>query len=347
MADRGRGRGRGLLLLAQQRAKEEKAKKEEAEATSANLANVTTDSSSVPVGRGRASNLRDLQKGAEVSAASSPTPSESGRSAAAAPPPETLGAAKEPAIPGRGRGLMAKIGGPLTSAASAPPRTIGRVTLDDAESFKSDEFSTSSRIGVMEEGKVPIELDVKELARKLEAIDSIDSSKSSIKPDASCQSPEFSSNPQTYRGEGGKVIEVTSNYMRLEVDEEFGIFEYEVTFAPRVDARDERYAAVNQHREVIGMTKSFDGNKLFLPKKMKESVVKVSSKHSKTGEDIQVTFRLKRRINPGERESIYIYNVIFHKIMRTLKFAQSARKGNFFDAKAAKDIKVMIIGIQG
>ena len=157
---------------------------------------------------------------------------------------------------------------------------------------------------------------------------------------APSKSPEFSSNPQTYRGTGGKTIQLTSNYIKLECDEGYGIFEYEVNFEPRVDARDERYGAVNQHRSLLGNTKSFDGNKLFLPKKLDDIRLSAISKHSKTGEDIRVSFRLKRKINPGERESIYIYNVIFHKIMRTLKFSQSARKGNFFDADAAKEIKV-------
>ena len=60
----------------------------------------------------------------------------------------------------------------------------------------------------------------------------------------------------------------------------------------------------------------------------------------RSGNDVHVTFKFKRQINAGERESIYIYNVLFHKIMRTLKFAQSSKKGNFFDPKLAKDIPV-------
>ena len=63
------------------------------------------------------------------------------------------------------------------------------------------------------------------------------------------------SKPQYYRGIGGKTIEVAVNYMKLEVGQGYGIFEYEVLFEPSVDSRGERYSAVNQHRELLGLTK--------------------------------------------------------------------------------------------
>ena len=56
--------------------------------------------------------------------------------------------------------------------------------------------------------------------------------------------------------------------------------------------------------------------------------------------DIKVTFRYKRAIDPGDRESLYIYNLIFKKIMKTLKFVESAKKANYFDPKGGKEIKV-------
>ena len=135
-------------------------------------------------------------------------------------------------------------------------------------------------------------------------------------------------------------MEIAVNYMKLEQAEGYGIFEYEVRFDPPVDSRAERYSAVNEHRTLFGPTKSFDGNKLYLPKQLPEIDTIATSKHSKTGKDIKVTFRYKRQIKPGERESLYIYNLIFKKIMKILKFVESAKKANFFDPKAAKDIKV-------
>jgi len=145
--------------------------------------------------------------------------------------------------------------------------------------------------------------------------------------------------PQYYRGIGGKSMEIAVNYMKLEQAEGYGIFEYEVRFDPPVDSRAERYSAVNEHRTLFGPTKSFDGNKLYLPKQLPDIETIATSKHSKTGKDIKVLFRYKRQIKPGERESLYIYNLIFKKIMKILKFVESAKKANFFDPKAGKEIK--------
>ena len=54
----------------------------------------------------------------------------------------------KPSLPmGRGRGFKPKI--KPVAVQSAPPDTskLGKVVLDDAESFRSEEFETSSRIG--------------------------------------------------------------------------------------------------------------------------------------------------------------------------------------------------------
>ena len=156
-------------------------------------------------------------------------------------------------------------------------------------------------------------------------------------------SPGFPLRPVTYRGTGGKSITVTANYLVLKVDDGYGIFEYEVLYKPPVDDRNARYSIVNQHKERFGNVKCFDGHKLFLPTKLSTPTLVLKSVHPSSGEDVHVTFRFKREIAPGERESIYLYNLCFNKIMKTLNFAQSAKKGNFFDAKAAKDIKVRVI----
>jgi hypothetical protein len=165
--------------------------------------------------------------------------------------------------------------------------------------------------------------------------------KSILKKSPESLSPCFQGGkPTLFRGIGGKPIEVTVNYLKLTVDPGCGIFEYEVMFDPVIDSRDERYRAVNQQREKLGQTKSFDGNKLYLPRKLESHVTVVTSIHSRTGDYIKVTVAYKRQLVPGERETIYLYNVCFHKIMKTLKYAQHTRKGSFFDPKAAHDIKV-------
>ena len=61
--------------------------------------------------------------------------------------------------------------------------------------------------------------------------------------------------PQFYRGNHGKPVKLSANYLKLVVEEDKGVFEYEVRFSPLVDNRDQRFRLVNQQRESIGSVK--------------------------------------------------------------------------------------------
>jgi len=138
-----------------------------------------------------------------------------------------------------------------------------------------------------------------------------------------------------YRGVGGKPIKITSNYLQLRQKKGSGIFEYEVKFNPPVDNRDQRFKLVNQHRELLGPAKSFDGTKLYVPKKIRDTEVTVQS-ITITGENVNVTFKFKKQKDQGDWDMIYILNVQFNKIMRTLQLVQHNR--NHFDPTVAHKI---------
>ena len=56
--------------------------------------------------------------------------------------------------------------------------------------------------------------------------------------------------PVVRKGTAGKTVKLTANYVRLEVEGERGMYEYEVRFEPLVDSRDERFKLVGQQREL-------------------------------------------------------------------------------------------------
>lgn len=60
-------------------------------------------------------------------------------------------------------------------------------------------------------------------------------------------------------------INLTANYIRLKINEKKGVFEYEVKFNPVVDAQYIRFELLNQLKEMIGTSKTFDGSALYLP----------------------------------------------------------------------------------
>ena len=157
------GRGRGLLLRAAQRkAAEEKAKEESKSGSKTPefkppqqgtpTAEDDAGAKATPaVGRGRAALLKmragkaSMSVGAEV--------------------PKTPPLTEGPPISGqgRGRGLFGKVG-------------LGQVVHDDAASFRSEEFETSSRIGEAEGGPKlhrPKQIDVDILTEKLKVFQTL------------------------------------------------------------------------------------------------------------------------------------------------------------------------------
>lgn len=65
---------------------------------------------------------------------------------------------------------------------------------------------------------------------------------------------------------------MVANYVRLNIDPDKGIFEYEVRFDPSIDGKEMRFKLLNQHRETLGPARTFDGVTLYLPYQMPNQV---------------------------------------------------------------------------
>ena len=65
----------------------------------------------------------------------------------------------------------------------------------------------------------------------------------------------ISKDPVKFHGTSGKLVNVTSNYLKLQTKANSGIYEYEVRFNPNVDMRNERFRLLRQLEPVIGPTK--------------------------------------------------------------------------------------------
>lgn len=141
---------------------------------------------------------------------------------------------------------------------------------------------------------------------------------------------------QHYRGQGGKPIRITANYIRLEVLEGRGVYEHEVILSPRIDSIDERHRLVNQQREIIGRIKVFDGYNLYLPKMIEGGRMELISKESHDLSDVSVKIVFKKQHDMGSRQLLTMYNNVFCRIMRALRFIQHNRK--FFDPTKANKI---------
>jgi len=137
--------------------------------------------------------------------------------------------------------------------------------------------------------------------------------------------------PVIRKGEGGKKVSLTANYVRLEVEKGKGVFEYEVRFSPPVDSKNERFKCLNQHRNIIGPTKTFDGVVLFIPFQLPDHKTQLQSEHPNDGSPVTVTITLKHHKRMGDRDCIQLYNVLFNRIMNSLKMCMMNR--NFYDPR--------------
>uniref|UniRef100_A0A0K2TEK4 Uncharacterized protein n=1 Tax=Lepeophtheirus salmonis TaxID=72036 RepID=A0A0K2TEK4_LEPSM len=136
--------------------------------------------------------------------------------------------------------------------------------------------------------------------------------------------PEIILPPKKY-GSCGDVFPLEVNYVRLKIMEEKGIHYYLVSFSPSVDSRTHRFKLLNQHNEFLGKTRTFDGNKLLLPQKLPQNTTELQSQCNLTKQTINIIISYKKQIEYTDYECISLFNLIFRRIMSTLKMCQVNR----------------------
>ena len=141
------------------------------------------------------------------------------------------------------------------------------------------------------------------------------------------------SEPVVKKGSAGKEAKMTANYVRLELaDAKGGMYEYEVRFEPPIDSRDERFKLIGQMKEVFGPTKTFDGVCLYLPHLLRDNPAYFQAEHPLDSSKVQLTVTLKHVKKLNDSKSIQFYNVLFRRIMHTLKMVQMNK--NYYDPRA-------------
>lgn len=120
----------------------------------------------------------------------------------------------------------------------------------------------------------------------------------------------------------------------MKTDPNKGVFEYEVRFSPAIHSTQLRYKLLNQHRDTIGFTKTFDGSVLYLPFQLPEIHTVLTSNNDNDGSKVTVTIIYKKK--KLMKDCVHLYNVLFERIMKILKFVRFGRKN--FDPSAPKMI---------
>ncbi|XP_051862423.1 protein argonaute-3-like isoform X1 [Drosophila albomicans] len=141
--------------------------------------------------------------------------------------------------------------------------------------------------------------------------------------------------PNQIYGVKGNQINVSTNYICLNSDPSKGVYLYEVRFNPNVDSIHLRIKYLNEHKDKFGGTKTFDGCLLYLPILLKEELTTFVTKTAENGEiEIRLLFKKKESL----KDCIQLYNILFDRIMRTLKYVKFDRKN--FDPTQPKIIPI-------
>jgi aubergine-like protein len=127
-------------------------------------------------------------------------------------------------------------------------------------------------------------------------------------------------------GSSGKSIPLGANYLVIQHATDH-VFQYVVTYNPPVESKNMRYAMLNEHKDLIGNTRAFDGSILFLPIKVTDTTVTRSSKRATDGVMVKISITLTNMLL--YEECIQLFNIIIRRVLRTLDMQQVGR--HYFD----------------
>lgn len=129
-------------------------------------------------------------------------------------------------------------------------------------------------------------------------------------------------------GTSGTPIFVTANYIRLSIEKDKGVFEYDLRFTPDIDAKPLRYRILNAHIAQMGGVRIFDGGSvLYLPIKLPELKTVFTCKHPLQEEEVKMTVTFKKAKRLGE--CVHLFNVLFKRVMHALEYSRVGK--NYFD----------------
>ncbi|XP_056639087.1 protein argonaute-3 [Diorhabda sublineata] len=138
--------------------------------------------------------------------------------------------------------------------------------------------------------------------------------------------------PVHFKGDSGRTVNLSVNYIKLHLQEDRGVFEYEVKFDPELDATNKRIRATNIVMKELNLPKVYDGGSiLYLPQKITNTfkTFSINIPGADGDQAVEVKIIYKKQKSLSERECIPLYNVLFKRIMYILLYTPMGR--NYFN----------------
>ncbi|KAK0087279.1 hypothetical protein PV325_001377 [Microctonus aethiopoides] len=143
-----------------------------------------------------------------------------------------------------------------------------------------------------------------------------------------------SSGPISRMGKSGDSINIMSNYINVKISPEKGIFRYEVKFSPETDSPRIRNALLNQHSNILGKAKNFDGVLLYLPIKLPEDPTILKSLRQ---DGTEITIKIIYQTQQKPSNSVQFFNILLNKILRLLEMVRINR--NYYNPRCAHRVE--------
>ncbi|XP_050425877.1 piwi-like protein Ago3 [Adelges cooleyi] len=122
-----------------------------------------------------------------------------------------------------------------------------------------------------------------------------------------------------------KMLQLSSNYIGIELEQNKGVFEYRVDYNPPVDVKPARFMLLNQHRNILPV-KTFDGTSLYIPSRLPDDeTLLISELNDKSKVNLKIIYRRQTLL----RDCIHFYNVFLRQIMKSLDLIEFGR--NMYD----------------
>lgn len=143
------------------------------------------------------------------------------------------------------------------------------------------------------------------------------------------------------KGNTGTRIDLVTNHFKLRTTTNFGVYQYNVSFNPEVEAKRARIAILSSQRELIGPVRAFDGMILYLPRRLSEIETRCNVTRPQ-GDVVQMTITFTNEVEPGSPSMLQLYNIIFRRILKDIGMQQVGR--NYYNI--SKPIEIPKFGLQ-
>lgn len=117
------------------------------------------------------------------------------------------------------------------------------------------------------------------------------------------------------KGNTGTSIDLVTNHFKLRTTTNFGVYQYNVSFNPEVEAKRARIAILSSQRDLIGPVRAFDGMILYLPRRLSEIETRCNVTRPQ-GDVVQMTITFTNEVEPGSPSMLQLYNIIFRRFVK-------------------------------